>query len=141
MMRRIKMAGLVLLAFLSVISYAWATDYSAMSTTELSKLRGTMQSASQADRDTFHAEWISRVEQMTPAERQEYMGQGKNMRSGSGMDGASGSGIGGGMGSNSGGGMGGNSGGGMGGNSGGGMGGNSGGGTGGGSGSGGGKGK
>jgi hypothetical protein len=99
MMRRIKMAGLILLAFLSVISYAWATDYSAMSTTELSKLRGTMQSASQADRDTFHAEWMSRVEQMTPADQQKYMSQGKNMGSGSGM--------GGGMGGNGGGGHGG----------------------------------
>jgi hypothetical protein len=92
MMRRIKMAGLILLAFLSVISYAWATDYSAMSTTELSKLRGTMQSASQADRDTFHAEWMSRVEQMTPADRQKYMSQGKHMGSGSGMGGNSGGG-------------------------------------------------
>jgi hypothetical protein len=116
MMRRIKMAGLILLAFFSVSSYAWATDYSTMSTTELSTLRGTMQSASQADRDAFHAEWMSRVEQMTPAERQQYMGHGKGMGMGSGsgmgsgMDGTSGSGMGSGMGGNSGGGMGGGSG-------------------------------
>ena len=128
MMRRIKMAGLILLAFFYVSSYAWATDYSTMSTTELSTLRGTMQSASQADRDAFHAEWMSRVEQMTPAERQQYMGQrkGMGMRStsgngmGSGMDGTSGSGMGSGMGGNSGGGMGGGSGSGSGGGSGGG---------------------
>ena len=99
MMHRIKIAGLILLAFFSVSSYAWATDYSTVSTEELSKLRGTMQSASQADRDALHTEWMSRVQKMTPAERQKYMGQGKGMGSGSGM--------GGGMGGNSGGGMGG----------------------------------
>ncbi len=120
MMRRTKMAGLILLAFFTVSSYAWATDYSTMSTTELSKLRGTMQSTSQADRDAFHAEWMSRIEKMTPAERQQFMGQGKGMGSGSGMDsgsgmgsgmdGTSGSGMGSGMGGNSGGGMGGGSG-------------------------------
>ncbi len=98
MMRRIKMAGLILLAFFSVSSYAWATDYSTMPTTELSKLRGTMQNASQSDRDAFHAEWMSRVEKMTPAERQKYMGPGKGMGSGSGMGGNSGGGLGGGKG-------------------------------------------
>ncbi len=104
MMRKIKMASLILLAFFSISSSAWATDYSTMSTAELSKLRGTMQSASQADRDALHREWMSRVEKMTPAERQQYMGQGKGkgMGMGGGMGGGMGNGMGSGMGSSSG---------------------------------------
>jgi hypothetical protein len=119
MTSKIKMAGLIALALISVNSYAWAADYKAMSTEELSNLRGTMQSAPQAERDAFHAEWNSRLEQMTPSERQNYMGSRKGMdergnpvHNGSGMgsgSGAGGGGMGGGSGSG-GGGMGGGSG-------------------------------
>ncbi len=127
MTSKIKMAGLIALALISVNSYAWAADYKAMSTEELSNLRGTMQTAPQAERDAFRAEWNSRLDQMTPSERQNYMGSRKGidergtpvhnsgrMGSGSGAGGGmgSGSGAGGGMGSGSGsgGGMGGGSG-------------------------------
>ena len=127
MTSKIKMAGLIALALISVNSYAWAADYKAMSTEELSNLRGTMQTAPQAERDAFRAEWNSRLDQMTPSERQNYMGSRKGMDergtpvhnsgrmgSGSGAGGGmgSGSGSGGGMGggSGSGGGMGGGSG-------------------------------
>lgn len=79
MTSKIKMAGLIALALISVHSYAWAADYKAMSTEELSNLRGTMQSAPQAERDAFHTEWNSRLEQMTPSERQNYMGSSKGM--------------------------------------------------------------
>ncbi len=115
MIHKIKMAGLIVFAFFSVISYAWAVDYSSMSTEELSKLRGTMQSASQADRDAFHAEWSNRFNQMTPAERENYMSQGTGMGTsrGSGhtgnMDHGNGSGSGNGMGRGGGSGTSGNS--------------------------------
>ena len=85
MTRKMKMFGLALLALSITGSYAWAVDYNAMSTEELSKLRGTMQSASQADRDAFHAEWMSRIDQMTTSEKQEYMGSGRGMGNGSGQ--------------------------------------------------------
>ena len=117
------MAGLIALALIAVNSSTWAADYKSMSTEELSNLRGTMQSAPQAERDAFHAEWTSRLEQMTPSERQDYMGPGKGidargtpvhdgarMGNGPGSGGTGGgSGSGGGMGggSGSGGGMGG----------------------------------
>lgn len=79
MTHRNKIAGLITLALLSVSTYAWSADYSTMSTQELSHLRGTMQSASQADRDAFDAEWRHRVERMTPAERQQYMDHAMDM--------------------------------------------------------------
>jgi hypothetical protein len=102
MTSKIKMAGLIALALISVNSYAWAADYKAMSTEELSNLRGTMQSAPQAERDAFRSEWNSRLDQMTPSERQNYMGSGKGMdergnpvHNGGGMGSGSGSGSGG----------------------------------------------
>lgn len=132
MILKIKLAGLIFFAVLTINSNSWAANYSTMSTAELSKLRSTMQTASQADRDAFHAEWLRRVELMTPAERQEYMGQGKgmvtngssghaagNMGNGNGSGGGSGGGNNSGMSSGSGNGMGGNSGRGAGGSSGG----------------------
>ncbi len=79
MTSKIKTAGLIALALISVNSYAWAADYKAMSTEDLSNLRGTMQSAPQAERDAFQAEWNSRLDQMTPSERQNYMGSRKGM--------------------------------------------------------------
>jgi hypothetical protein len=137
MTSKIKMAGLISFALILLNSYTWAADYKAMSTEDLSNLRGTMQNAPQAERDAFHAEWNSRLDQMTPSERQNYMGprevmneRGTPVHNGGGMGDGSGSGGGMGSGSGSGGGMGGGngSGGGMGGGngSGGGMGGGSG---------------
>jgi hypothetical protein len=118
MTSKTKMAGLIALALISVNSYAWAADYKAMSTEELSNLRGTMQSAPQAERDAFRSEWNSRLDQMTPSERQNYMGSRKGMDergnpvhnggrmgsgSGAGGDGMGGGGMGGGSGSDGGG--------------------------------------
>lgn len=115
MTSKIKMAGLIALALISVNTYIWAADYKAMSTEELSNLRGTMQSAPQAERDAFRSEWNSRLDQMTPSERQNYMGSRKGMdergnsvhdggRMGSGSSsGGGGGGMGGGMGSGGGG--------------------------------------
>ena len=80
MKRKMYMAAVIFSTFMLVISSAWAVDYSTMSTEELSKLRGSMQTATPAERDAFHAEWSSRVDQMTPAERQEHMGPGEGMR-------------------------------------------------------------
>jgi hypothetical protein len=94
MTRKMKMFGLALLALCFASFNAWAVDYSTMSTEELSKLRGTMQTASQAERDAFHAEWSSRVDQMTTSEKQEYMGAGRGMGDGSGQQAGPGDGSG-----------------------------------------------
>jgi len=54
----------------------WAvTDYSSMSNEELSKIRGTLRSASQEDRNAFRSEWQQRIQAMTPEEQQLYMGR------------------------------------------------------------------
>ena len=79
MTSRIKMAGLVMLALISVSPSVWAKDYKTMSTEELRNLRGTMQSASQTERHAYNNEMLGRLEQMTPAERQDFMGSGKRM--------------------------------------------------------------
>ncbi len=110
MISKIKMAGLIALALISVNSYTWAADYKAMSSEELSDLRGTMQSAPQAERDAFRSEWNSRLDQMTPSERQNYMGsrkgmdeRGNSVHEGGRMGSGSGGGMGGGSGSGGGG--------------------------------------
>jgi hypothetical protein len=66
---------------------AWAADYSKMTNEELSAKRGTMFNASQEEWNDFHTEWWKRLSQMTPAERQQYMGpgMGRGMGKGSGM--------------------------------------------------------
>ncbi|SHO52802.1 hypothetical protein [Desulfopila aestuarii] len=74
-----KIIGFTILTLFILNSNIWAADYSTMSMQELSELRGTMQNASQADRKAFQSEWLSRVKQMTPAERENYMGPGKEM--------------------------------------------------------------
>ena len=45
-----------------------------MSTEELSKIRRTLQSATEQERQNFRQEWQNRVGEMTPEERQQYMG-------------------------------------------------------------------
>lgn len=62
---------LVLLPGLSV-----GADYTSMSTEDLSALRGTMFNASQEDRDAFREEWTKRINQMTPEQKQQYLGSG-----------------------------------------------------------------
>ena len=66
---------------------AWAVDYSKMSIDELSRLRGTMYNVSQEEWNAFHAEWWKRINQMTPEQRQQYVGpgRGRGMGYGRGM--------------------------------------------------------
>jgi len=53
----------------------WATtDYSQYTTEELSKMRGTMRNASEEEREAFREEWQKRMQQMSPEERQKYVG-------------------------------------------------------------------
>lgn len=57
---------------------AFAEDYSQYATEELASMRGTLQDASQEERDAFRAEWQKRVQDMTPEERQKYTGRPDN---------------------------------------------------------------
>lgn len=81
---------------------AWAaTDYRAMTTEELAARRGTMQQATQEERNAFQNEWRKRVRQMNREEKQKFLGQPENgPRDGSGRNSGPGmgSGMGGGMG-------------------------------------------
>ena len=79
MTRTIKMASLVMLALISLNSPAWARDFKTMSTVELRNLRDTMHNASQIERHEYNNEMLGRLEQMTPAERQDYMASGNRM--------------------------------------------------------------
>lgn len=85
---------------LAMAASAVAVDYSAMTTEELSGLRGTMYNATQEERDAFRTEWLTRVEKMSQDERQTYLGSGSGLgqgkRGGSGLGDGSGRGKGGG---------------------------------------------
>ena len=66
--------GLALLA-----SPVWAvTDYSGMSNEDLAAVRGTMSNATSEERTAFQSEWQSRVQQMTPEERQQAVSRPEN---------------------------------------------------------------
>ncbi|MCX5863802.1 MAG: DUF1104 domain-containing protein [Deltaproteobacteria bacterium] len=90
---------------------AWAvTDYSSMTNEELAAKRGSLQQATMEERNAFQNEWQSRVQKMSPEEKQKVMGQpenaqrdGSGQKNGQGKSMGSGSGTGGGMGSGSGG--------------------------------------
>ena len=77
-------------------------DFQSMTTEELSKLRGTMYNAPQEQRDAFRAEWAKRINQMTPEEKQQYLGsgsgRGQGNRSATGLGDGQGRGRGGGAG-------------------------------------------
>ena len=63
---------------------AWAvTDYSSMSTEELAAKRGTMQQASEEERNAFRQEWQKRYLDMSSEDRQKY-GSRPGVRDGSG---------------------------------------------------------
>jgi len=89
---------------------AWAvTDYSSMTNEELAAKRGSLQQATTEERNAFQNEWQSRVQKMSPEEKQKVMGQpenaprdGSGQKNGQGKSMGSGSGAGGGMGSGSG---------------------------------------
>lgn len=85
-----------------------ATDYSAMSNEELAAQRGSMKQSTVEERNAFQNEWQSRVQKMSPEERQKVMGQPDNApRDGSGQKNGQGQGKGSGAGMGSGSGMGG----------------------------------
>ena len=87
--RQSFIAAFALLFFTIQPNPGYATDYQSMTTEELSHIRGTLSDASQAERDAFRAEWLKRVDQMTPEERTRYTGpgggRGTGPRDGSGV--------------------------------------------------------
>jgi hypothetical protein len=86
MKKRMNRIGMALLGLSLMATPVLAADYSSMTTEELSSLRGTMRNATQEEHSAFQQEWQSRMQQMTPDERQKYMGRPDNApRDGSGM--------------------------------------------------------
>jgi hypothetical protein len=83
-MKTMKKSFLVLCCLVMTAGAAWAVDYSKMSNDELSAKRGTMSSAGQEEWNAFHTEWWKRLSEMTPEERQKYMGPGKGRGMGRG---------------------------------------------------------
>lgn len=59
-------------------SFAFAANYSNISTEELSKMRGTMQNATVEERNAFQNEWQKRIQNMTQEEKQKYIGKPEN---------------------------------------------------------------
>ena len=90
-MKTMKKTMLVLGALMLAATAAWAVDYSKMSTDELSAARGQLYNANADDWNAFHTEWWKRLSQMSPEERQKYlgpgMGRGMGMGHGKGMGG------------------------------------------------------
>lgn len=80
----VKVATLVFIGLVSLASRSPAADYSSMTTEELSQLRGTLQTASQEERDAFRSEWLERVQSMTATERQAYGNAGNGYGNGAG---------------------------------------------------------
>jgi hypothetical protein len=65
---------------------AFAVDYSAYSTDELAKMRGTMRNVPEEDRSQFRNEWQKRINEMPVEERSQYTGRPENaQRDGEGM--------------------------------------------------------
>lgn len=91
-----KMATSILaaLAVFAMSSSAFSADYTTMSTEELSNVRGTLYNATEAEKNAFRNEWQKRINQMTPEERTQYMGQGKGAGKGKGYGGEKGQGSG-----------------------------------------------
>lgn len=92
---------IVSIVFLLVLPVsALCTDYKSMTTQQLSELRGTMYNASQEQRDLFRDEWRKRINEMTPEEKQQFLGagggRGKGNRSSDGLGDGKGRGKGGG---------------------------------------------
>ncbi|MFA7384058.1 MAG: DUF1104 domain-containing protein [Desulfurivibrionaceae bacterium] len=69
----------ILAGSLLTATMAWAaTDYHAMSNEELAAKRGSMKEATVEERNAFQNEWQSRVQKMSPEERQKAVGQPEN---------------------------------------------------------------
>nr|WP_321464581.1 hypothetical protein [uncultured Desulfobulbus sp.] len=75
-MKSLKKTLVVLGALMMVATAAWAVDYSKMSNDELSTYRGKMYDANRDEWHAFHTEWWKRLSQMSPTEREKYMGPG-----------------------------------------------------------------
>ncbi len=76
-----KTAIMLTMTFMTAATPVWAVnDYSSMSTEELSNSRGTLQEASEEERNAFRSEWQERMQNMTPEERQQYTGQPANAK-------------------------------------------------------------
>ena len=98
MKKKMATSLLAILAVFSMSSPAFSTDYSTMTTEELSNVRGTLYNATEAERNTFRNEWQKRINQMTPEEQAQYMGAGKGKGKGYGSGKGQESGMGGGQG-------------------------------------------
>jgi len=75
-MKSMKKILVVLGALMMAATAAWAVDYSKMSNDELSSHRGQLYNATQDEWNAFHTEWWKRLSEMSPAERDKYMGPG-----------------------------------------------------------------
>jgi len=75
----------VFAAVVLAASMAFATDYSGYSTEDLSKMRGTLQNATEQERQQFRTEWQSRLQNMTQEERQLHTGRPENAGQGQGQ--------------------------------------------------------
>lgn len=84
-MKTLKQTILAVCCLVMAAGAAWAVDYTKMSNEELSRTRGTLYNASQEEWNAFHTEWWKRLSQMTPEERQQYMGPGMGRGMGRGM--------------------------------------------------------
>ena len=84
-MNTMKKMLLALCALTLAAGVAWAVDYSQLSNDDLSAKRGTMYNASPEEWNAFHTEWWKRLSQMSPEERQKYVGPGKGRGMGQGM--------------------------------------------------------
>jgi len=84
-MKTLKKSVFVLCCLVMTAGAAWAVDYGKMSNEELSAKRGTLYNSSQEEWHAFHTEWWKRLSQMTPEERQKYMGPGMGRGMGRGM--------------------------------------------------------
>ncbi len=78
MAKRINKIGMALIGLSLIVTPVWASDFSSMTTDELSNLRGTMKSETQEEHAAFQKEWQSRVQQMSADERQQYKGKPAN---------------------------------------------------------------
>jgi hypothetical protein len=113
MKKKISKISLALIGTLLLAAPVLGADFSTMTNEELSALRGTMRNAPPEEHAAFQQEWQERLQQMTPAERQQYAGKpadapqdgtgmqlgnpsGSGKGSGSGMGGRRGGGNGGG---------------------------------------------
>ncbi len=66
---------------------AFSADYQSMTNEELSAIRGTLGNVTPEEREAFHSEWTTRLDQMTPAEKEQYIGTGTGRGNGL-MDGS-----------------------------------------------------